>query len=108
MNDDYMNAIQNHGASLITHVGLVNDQGDPISDRLSASWTAASNGDIRMSGNLVFDIAAGVTVAGWRGYSAASGGTNYGGYPITPETFTNEGTYTLIGAETGINLGPSS
>ena len=57
---------------------------------------------IRPSADLVFDVPAGATVAGWRGFSAATGGTNYGGEALTSETFNNAGQYKLIASETGI------
>lgn len=108
MTATYLDAVANHGGGLITHIGLVNESGTEISGgsyaRKPVTWTAASgDGLIRPNANLVFDIPAGVTVGGWRGYSALSGGTNYGGQDLTQEAFANAGTYTLLAASTGID-----
>ena len=96
METTYTNAIADHGASLITHIGLVNAEGTEVStERKAASWDAASNGRINLSAALTFDVAGGLTVAGWRGFSQVTGGTNYGGASLTEETFAGDGTYTL-------------
>jgi hypothetical protein len=105
----YRNAIADHGASLITHIGLVNQSGteltggSPAYARLAVTWTAASSGTVRPDADLTFDIPAGVTVGGWRGYSALTAGTNYGGASLTNEAFAGQGEYTLLAASTGIN-----
>jgi hypothetical protein len=107
MNATYRNAIAAHGASLITHVGLVNGSGTELSGggyaRLPASWTTEMDGQIRLSSNRLFTVPAGSTVAGWRGFSALTGGTDYDGGALTPETYANAGTYELTAAQTGIN-----
>ena len=96
METTYTNAIADHGASLITHIGLVNAEGAEVStERKAASWDAASNGRINLSAALTFDVAGGLTVAGWRGFSALTAGTNYGGAALTAESFAGDGTYTL-------------
>jgi hypothetical protein len=41
-------------------------------------------------------------VAGWRGYSALTGGTNYGGAALTTRNYSNAGTYELLAASTNI------
>jgi len=108
MTEAYRNAIADYGASLITYIGLVDETGtelsggDPAYARQPVTWTAASDGIIRPSADLTFDVPAGTTVGGWRGYSALTGGTDYGGADLTQETFTNQGTYTLLAAQTGI------
>ena len=108
MNESYQNAIQNHGATLLTHIGLVNGSGTEISGgsyaRKAVSWTAAAAGLIRPTANLVFDIPAGATVAGWRAFTASTGGTNHGGGALTSATYSNAGTYTLTAASTGIDI----
>ena len=53
--------------------------------------------------DLTFDVPSGVTVGGWRGYSASTGGTNYGGADLTNESFASQGEYTLLAASSGIN-----
>jgi hypothetical protein len=108
MNESYMNAIQNHGASLITHIGLVNGSGVEISGgtyaRKAVTWTAAANGLIRPTANLVFDIPSGATVAGWRGFTASTAGTNHGGAALASQAYASAGTYTLNAAETSIDI----
>ena len=103
MNTAYLNALATAGASAITHIALVNGSGVAVSARMPVSWTAPSGGVIRPTANIVFAMEAGDAVAGWRGYSAASGGTDYEGAPLTPVTFGNDGTYTLQAASTGIS-----
>lgn len=108
MNNTYLNAIALHGASLITHIGLVNELdaeisgGDPAYARLAVTWTD-TDGLIRPNANLVFDIPAGVTVGGWQGYSAVTAGTAYGIVDLTNVEFSIQGTYTLQASGTGIN-----
>ena len=113
MSEGYRNAIADHGASLITHIGLVDGDGTEISGtgyaRLAVHWSAASGGIVRpwansgLDQNLEFTVPAGETVGGWRGFTQLeTGGTNYGGEDLDNETFTNEGTYTLLGASSGI------
>jgi hypothetical protein len=105
MNSTYRNAIADAGKALITHIGLVNSGGTELTGgsyaRLAVTWTAASNGTVRPTANLTFDVPAG-TVGGWRGYSALSSGTDYGGQTLTTETFAEAGQYTLLAASTGI------
>ena len=104
----YRNAIATHGASLITHIGLVDGGGveltggSPAYARKAITWTAAADGTIRPNADLLFDIPAGATVAGWRGYSALTAGTNYGGKGLTSEAFAAQGQYKLLAVSTGI------
>jgi hypothetical protein len=108
MNESYQNAIQNHGATLLTHIGLVNGSGTEISGggytRKAVSWTAAAAGLIRPTADLEFTIPAGATVAGWRAFTASTAGTNHGGGALTSATYGNAGTYTLTAASTGIDI----
>jgi hypothetical protein len=103
---NYLNATADAGGALITHIGLVNQSGTELTGgtyaRQAVTWTAASSGTIRPNANLSFDVPASTTVGGWRGYSASSAGTNYGGPNLTNEAFTNAGTYTLLAASSGI------
>jgi hypothetical protein len=111
MNAAYRNAIGNAGAALITHLGLVDRDGAELSGgspayaRLAVTWTGASGGMIRPATDKTFNVPVGATVAGWRGYSALSGGTEYGGEDLTPEAFAGQGEYRLIAAQTGISHG---
>lgn len=95
------------GASAITHIGLVDDTGNELTGgsyaRLPVTWTAPSGGLIRPNADLAFAVPAGVTVGGWRGYSALTAGTDYGGEDVTQEAFANAGTYTLLAAQTSID-----
>ena len=107
MTAGYRNAVADHGASLITHIGLVDGTGteltggSPAYARKAVTWTSASDGTIRPNADITFDVPA-VTVGGWRGYSAATAGTDYGGKALTNETFAAQGEYKLLAANTGI------
>lgn len=106
MTEGYRNAIANAGGNLISHIGLVDDSGTELSGgsyaRQAVTWTTASGGTIRPSTDLIFDIPAGATVAGWRGFTASTGGTNYGGADLTPEFYAAAGKYKLLASGTGI------
>ncbi len=110
MNATYRNAIANHGAGLITHIGIVNDIGVELSGgppgeeyaRQAVTWTAADDGLIRPDADLSFYVPAGAVVDGWRGFSALSGGTNYGGKRVKRTPYVGAGTYELIAAENSI------
>jgi hypothetical protein len=108
MNASYLNAIRDHGQSIITHLGLVNGSevepsgGSPAYARIAETWTDDGNGVSRPAANRVFDVPA-HTVAGWRGYTASSGGTNHGGANFaSPTVFGSQGTFTLLAASTSI------
>lgn len=111
MSEGYRNAIATHGASLITHIGLVNDQGTELSGggyaRKPVYWSDPDGGVIRpyadaaKTQDLEFAVPAG-KVGGWRGYSAATGGTNYGGENVTVETYAAAGEYRLKASLTAI------
>ena len=110
MSEGYRNAIANHGASLITHIGLVDENGTELDGggyaRQAVTWTtapASGVGVVRPESDLTFDVPAG-KVAGWRGFDqlAHPAGTNYGGKALTEETFAAAGQYKLLAASTGI------
>ena len=105
MNTAYLNAIRDHGQSLITHIALFGD-GVELSGggyaRLAVTWVDDGDGVSRPNGNLVFTTDTGDVVDEWRGFSASSGGTDYGGQTLTEKTFSNPGTYTLLAASTSI------
>lgn len=108
MSAAYRNALADHGATLITHIGLVNGSGVEVSGgsyaRKAVTWdTTDADGLMRPNANLVFDIPAGGVVAGWRGYSALTSGTDYGGHTLTQETYGSAGTYTLLAASTSVD-----
>lgn len=106
MATSYLNAIATEGAALITHIGLVDETGTELTGgsyaRKAVSWGAASSGTVRPSADLVFDVPAGSTVGGWRGFTASTAGTNHGGADLTQEIYSGAGTYTLLAASTGI------
>jgi hypothetical protein len=106
MNNAYLNAIRDHGQSLITHIALFGDGVELTGGgytRLAVTWVDDGNGVSRPSGNLVFTTEAGDVVDEWRGFSASSGGVDYGGAAVTERTYSNPGTYTLNAAQTSIN-----
>lgn len=108
MNETYRNLIANAGANVITHIGLVDQAGDELSGgspayaRQPVSWTAAVDGFVSPTADLVFNVPANTTVAGWSGFSADMGGTPYGGEDLTQEHFNGQGEFTLLAAGTGI------
>jgi hypothetical protein len=105
MNSAYLNATATSGVALITHIGLTNAAGTELSGggyaRQAVTWTGGAAVK-SPSANLVFDVGAGAEVGQWRGYSASSGGTDYGGATVTTRSYTNAGTYTLLAASTNI------
>lgn len=106
MNAAYLTNLGTVGPNVVTHVGLVDDTGtelaggEPAYARQAVVWT--DDATARPQTDLVFDIPAGATVAGWRGYSDLAAGTEYGGADLTQETYAGQGTYTLLAASTGI------
>jgi hypothetical protein len=107
MNTAYLNAIAN--SNPVTHIGLVNEVGVEITGgapayaRQTVTWTAAAAGSISPSVDRTFNIPVGVTVGGWRGYSALSAGTDYEGASLTNEAFATQGQYILLAASMAIN-----
>lgn len=108
MNSNYHNALRDHGQSLITHLGLVNEAGVEVSSggysRQAVTWVDDADGVSRPSADLVFTTAAGDQVAAWRGYSALTAGVDYGGANIASGTknYSNPGTFTLQASQTTI------
>lgn len=108
MNGDYLDAIATHAKSLITHIGLVDGNGDEVGDgRKAVTWTGPNGGDglIRPNADLEFDMSPGDEVVGWVGYDGDGSGANeYGGADFDePIEFANPGTFTLEAASTGID-----
>jgi hypothetical protein len=107
MTSAYLNLTAQAGGTAITHIGLVNASDVEISGgsyaRKAVTWTTASAGLIRPTADLVFDIPSGVTVGGWKGFSASTSGTDYGGADLTDQVFASAGTYTLLAASTAID-----
>ncbi len=107
MSTAYRDAIRDHGQSLITHVALFGGAGVELTGggyaRLPVTWVDDGTGVSRPSANLVFTTEAGDVVNEWRGFSALTAGTDYGGAALTSVTFSNPGTYTLLAASTSIS-----
>jgi hypothetical protein len=96
------------GCDVITHLGLVDETdteitgGSPAYARVAVTWAAASGGVRRPTADLAFNIPASTIVGGWHGFTASSGGTDYGGDALTQETFVGQGQYTLSKTTTGL------
>ncbi len=90
VSDIYLNESINGMRSKITHIGLVDDEGDELTGgdyaRQPVTWTEAPTDDepgvIRPTADLVFDVPEG-TVAGWCGFSTLIEGNSYGGEDFT-------------------------
>ena len=108
MNAAFHDALAAYATTLITAIGLVSNDGEELVgegyDRLSVEWTATAEGVIRPSGNLTFHIPPNSTVAGWVGYDSAAGTIAYGGAALPLEVYSEAGTYTLLAADTGIEI----
>lgn len=106
MSVNYLNSIANYGASLIKFIGLVDENGDELPlgtyARQPAAWKESVDGAIYLESDLSFTIPAGSTVAGWRGYSDSTGGTDFGGEDVEPTEFPNKGVYILLADNTGV------
>lgn len=109
MDSNFHAALATHGASLITHIGLVNSSGTEISGgsyaRQPVTWTG-SGGTRRPTANLLFNIPSGGQVQGWRGFTALTGGTNYGGatLDVPTGTYGSAGTFTLNATDTDFTV----
>jgi hypothetical protein len=109
MSNAYLEVIGGAGRTAVTHIALVNGSGTEVgAARIAVTsvggWTATDgDGDFQLAGNMVFAMSSGQNVSGWKGFSALTGGTDFGGGALTPVTFGNDGTYTLTAAATGIN-----
>lgn len=112
MNTAFLNLIADAGAAAITHIGLVDDVGAEVGDaRKQVTWVAAADGLVRPDADVAFTMEAGDVAAGWRGYTALTGGTGYGGFDFedgegapAPRTFSNPGTLTLLAADTYVDV----
>ena len=111
MSETFRNLLSDHAATILTHIGLVDGTGTEISGgnpayaRKAVEWTEAEDGSISPTLDLVFDIPAGKTVAGWRAYSAGSGGPDYGGASFeNQEVYSGQGNYRLLASQTAIQI----
>jgi len=109
LNTDAKNAMLTELASLITYVALTNDTdtelsgGSPAYARKTITWNTPSGGAMTASNTPVFDIPSGAVVGKVKFYNASSGGTLYGEYDVTNETYGGQGTYTLDSASINLN-----
>jgi hypothetical protein len=105
MNNAYLEALATAGKALITHIALLDSEAAEVGDaRKAVTWGANDgDGDFLMSGDLEFTMTSGDDVASWCGYSDLTAGTAYGGAALTPVSYSNDGTYTLTAASTGIS-----
>lgn len=69
--------------------------GTPPYARQPVTWNPPAGGDLDNLANPLFDVPAGADVDHFGLWSAATGGTFYGGDTCSPEHFTNQGTYSL-------------
>lgn len=112
--EEYLNHIAVAGRSKIYLMGLVDENGTEISggnysrlDVTYINWTSPVNGDFTLTNDKVFEVPAGVTVAGWFITSSETGNNLITGN-LTPETFVNGGQYRFVAANCTIkhdNLG---
>lgn len=109
LNDTAKNLMLAELATVAVYVGLTDDTdteltgGSPAYARQAITWNAPSAGAMTASNQPVFDIPAGATVGKVKFYSALSGGTLYGEYDVTNETYGGQGTYTLTSASIDLN-----
>lgn len=62
--------------------------------RKAVTWNAATGGNLDNNANPVFDVPAATTITHYGRWSAATGGTFYGGDALpTSEAYTGAGTY---------------
>ena len=107
METAYLNAIANHGGSILTHVGLKNASGTELTGgtpeyaRQAVTWTPALNGVINPSANLTFAVPAGANVASW--FVTNSVGAVLGSGALTQENYANQGEYVLVAATSSIS-----
>lgn len=107
MEEAYLNTIANHGAIVLTHVGLKNAAGTEISggspaySRQAVTWGQAVAGVIKPVSDLTFNIPAGSNVAGW--FVTNSAGVIMGSGSLTQETYTNQGEYVLVADSSSIS-----
>lgn len=102
VHDDYLDAIASAGASEVSHISLIDDSDEEVTDRQSVTWDENETGTIRPDEDMTFDVSSGDTVAGWRGWDDSSGGTEMVGADLPEESFDNDGQYTLLADDTGV------
>lgn len=95
---DAYKAAATHGALYSTAPGATAGTeltgGTPAYARKPVSWGATS-ASAATATPLVFDVAAGSSVAGFGFHSAVTAGTYYDGVTLTTQAFASQGTYTV-------------
>ena len=109
MNEAFATALAAHGAGLITHIGLF-ASGTEISGsgyaRQAVTWSGA--GSVKSpNANIVFTGPASTAVDEWRGFTASTGGTDYGGATMTGTGFDSGGSFTLLTVSTNFDVSPA-
>lgn len=77
--------------------------GSPAYARKAAAWNAASGGAATLNGDVVFDVPASTTVSWISGWNTA-GTSRYFKKDVTDEVFGAQGTYTVKGTTTTLDL----
>jgi hypothetical protein len=91
-----VNALASAGTFITAHTADpgttgANQHGNGVQTTWGAAGTGATGGD-REGSQVSIAVSAGTTITHWGIRSAATGGTFYGGFPLsTPETFSNAG-----------------
>lgn len=76
--------------------------GSPAYARIAPTFNAAASASRALNANLVFNVPAGSTVA-YVGYWNSA--TFLGSDPVTNESYTGQGTYTLLASGTTLSIG---
>lgn len=100
-------AAANGVAAIITHWGLIDASGTELSGGSYARVAGAAVVDgsyvVRPPSDLTFAVPAGKTAAGWRAFTAATGsGIVADDLAMVDESYTGDGFYVLLAANTGI------
>lgn len=107
MNSDYLDLIADAGKAAVTHVSLGSGASTELAvTRQAITWGGTTDGDFSSTNEPTFTVPGGSTVTHVQFWSAATNGTLYGASPVTNETFTGEGTYTVSSA--AINHGAAN
>lgn len=107
---EYLNTGIELAKSTWTHIGIVDYYnaelvgGSPAYERQPVTWTVASDGLIRPTTDLVFNVPANAAIYYWQAYNAVTDGVGYGQIQLPYENFVEQGVFTLLAASTGIDL----
>lgn len=91
-------------AGLVNLEGIELSGGNPKYARQAVSWEGAYQGSIKLVSGVSFNIPSGSVVAGWQIYDNVKGGIAFGVMPLSTETYTTQGTFTLTPALTEITV----